>query len=62
MHGINIIKKEVKKKLLSTIEKNANLIRLETRNNSRSLPENEKNRKEKHQRERCHKNTDFNEK
>ena len=61
MHRINITIKEENKKLLSTIEKNASLIKLETKNEYRNLSEKEKNKKRKYQKERYHMNTDLNE-
>ena len=61
MHGINVTIKEENKRLLSTRDKNADLIRLETRNKYRNLPEKERNTKRKYQRERYYMNTDFNE-
>ena len=47
MHGINITIKEENKKLLSTIERNADLLRLEAKHKYRNLSEKEKNKKRK---------------
>ena len=57
MHGINIIIKEAKKKLLTKI-----LLREDPRNKYRKLSKKEKDIKRKYQRERYHMNTDLNEK
>ena len=54
-------KKGGAQKAAECYRKNADLIRLEAKNNYRNLSEKEKNKKRKYQGERYHMNTDLNE-